>query len=418
MGQMRKIVLLVLGGAILCFSGTKAVATSRPFVKVEGISLTVEGEPFLIKGVNLSNWLLPEAYMFDFSEERVASRYKMDLMLRQMIGPGATDRFWKEYLSRYITEKDIAFLSSRGVNTVRVPFSYRLFTDEDYMGLRTADEGFAIIDNLLSWCRKYGIYVILDMHSAPGGQTGHNIDDSYGFPWLFYEKEDEETFCSVWEDIAEHYADEPQILGYELLNEPIADYFGSAARNYMNSRLEGIYKKAVSVIRRHDPDHIVMLGGAQWNLNFNVFSDFSFDPDMMYTCHKYDGTAGEANIGDFLSFRKRSSKPMFMGELGHNSISWQRKMSETLENNGIGYTFWPYKKLDNSCMMGIRRPAEWDSSVVRYSETNRTTYKDFREARPDQQTMRRVLMQFVENSKMENCIPQKGYIRSMGLKID
>lgn len=53
------------------------------------------------------------------------------------------------------------------------------------MGLTSAQDGFKRIDDVVEWCRKYGLYVILDMHDAPAGQTGDNIDDSYGYPWLF-----------------------------------------------------------------------------------------------------------------------------------------------------------------------------------------------------------------------------------------
>ena len=82
----------------------------------------------------------------------------------------------------------------------------------------------------------------------------------------------------------------------------------------------------------------------------------------------------------------------------------------------IGYTFWPYKKIDGSCMMGIQRPELWDSIVVKFSEARRKAYNQIREARPNQQQFRTLLMQYAENSRFPNCKPQEGYIRSLGLK--
>ena len=66
-------------------------------------------------------------------------------------------------------------------------------------------------------------------------------------------------------------------------------------------------------------------------------------------------------------------------------------------------------------MMGIQRPEGWDSIVVKYSETSRNTYQEWREARPDQQTFRRLLREFAENCRFDRCQPQTDYIQTMGM---
>ena len=105
-----------------------------------------------------------------------------------------------------------------------------------------------------------------------------------------------------------------------------------------------------------------------------------------------------------------------MGEFGHNTDEWQRDFVGVLKAVNIGYTFWPYKKVDNSCMSAIQRPEGWDSVVVKYSETSRNTYQEWREAHPNQQRFQDLLMQFAKNCRFENCQPQKDYIQTMGLK--
>ena len=64
------------------------------------------------------------------------------------------------------TREDIHFIKSTGVNSIRLPFHYKLFTDEDYMGLSVKQDGFQRFDSLLSWCRESKLYVVLDMHDA------------------------------------------------------------------------------------------------------------------------------------------------------------------------------------------------------------------------------------------------------------
>ena len=104
------------------------------------------------------------------------------------------------------------------------------------------------------------------MHCAPGGQTGTNIDDSWGYPWIFESDEEQQFAVGFWRSIAQRYADEPTVLGYDLLNEPIPP-----AVAQLNPRLEPLYRKITKAIRQVDPNHAVILGGAQWDSNFDVF---------------------------------------------------------------------------------------------------------------------------------------------------
>ena len=397
-----------LTGSISC------EAKDTKFVHVDGVNLVKpDGGKLFIQGTNLGNWLNPEGYMFGLSKTN--SAWMIDLMLREAIGPDETAVFWQQFKENYITEADIRFIASTGANTIRLPFNYKLFTDEDYMGLtNNLGEGFRWIDKVVEWCRKAGLYLILDMHDCPGSQTGDNIDDGFGYPWLFESEKSQLLFCDIWQQIARRYRNETVILGYELMNEPIAHYFKN--KEELNQRLEPLYKRAVKAIRSVDRNHVVLLGGARWNSDFFMFSDWTFDNNIMYTCHRYGGEATAKAINDYISFRDKTGLPMYMGEIGHNTNQWQSDFVKVMKDNNIGYTFWPYKKLDGSCMMGISRPELWDSIVVKFSEAERTTYANMREARPDQKLFREQLKAFIVNCRFENCLEQKEYIQSMRLK--
>ena len=392
--------------------GNAEARTKSRFVHVEGINLIQpNGERLFIQGTNLGNWLNPEGYMFGFSKTN--SAWMIDLLFKEAIGPDGTANFWKQFKDNYITQADIKFIAQQGANTIRLPFNYKLFTDEDYMGLSSQQDGFQRIDQLISWCRQAGLYLILDMHDCPGSQTGDNIDDGYGYPWLFESEQSQQLFCDIWQRIAKRYAKEPVILGYELMNEPIAHYFEN--KDELNARLEPLYKRAVRAIRQVDRNHVILLGGARWNSDFFMFNDWTFDNNIMYTCHRYGGDATAEAINDYISFRDKTQLPMYMGEIGHNTNEWQADFVKVMKQANIGYTFWPYKKLDGSCMMGIQRPELWNSVVVKYSETDRTTYKNLREARPNQQLFRQQLDEFIRNCRFERCHKQEEYIRSLGM---
>ena len=410
---MKKKTILLLATLLITATSLAEVTQKNNYVRVSGPDLIQpNGQKLYIQGTNLGNWLNPEGYMFGFS--RTNSAWMIDLLFKQAVGPDFTAKFWQTFKDNYITRDDILFIKQQGANTIRLPFNYKLFTDEDYMGLSSQQDGFKRIDDVVAWCKEAGLYLILDMHDCPGGQTGDNIDDGHGYPWLFESEPSRQLFCSIWRKIADRYKDEPIILGYELANEPIAHYFEN--KEELNQQLEPLYKRAVKAIREVDPYHVILLGGARWNSDFYMFTDWTFDQNIMYTCHRYGGEATKEAIKDYIDFRDKTNLPMYMGEIGHNTDQWQTDFVKVMKEVNIGYTFWPYKKIDGSCMMGIRRPELWDSIVVKYSETPRGTYKEWREARPNQQQFRELLMQYAENSRFKNCQPQKDYIQTMGLK--
>ncbi|MDR3143017.1 MAG: glycoside hydrolase family 5 protein [Tannerellaceae bacterium] len=390
----------------------ESLLPAESFVRVNGPDLmTPDGQKLLICGTNLGNWLNPEGYMFRFS--RANSARAIHDAFCQMAGPDFVDEFWKQYKDNYVTKGDILFLKSAGCNTIRLPFHYKLFTDEDYLGLTVAQDGFQRVDSLVSWCREAGLYLILDMHDAPGGQTGDNIDDSYGYPWLFDSEMSQKKFVDIWAKIAAYYKNEPVILGYELMNEPVAPYFTDVEE--LNARLEPLYKRTIAAIREADPNHVILLGGSQWNSNFKPLTpDASFDNNIMYTCHRYGGEATAEAIRSFIEFRNKVNRPMYMGEIGHNTDQWMSDFCAVMKDNNIGWTFWPYKKMQGSSFISVEAPDNWDL-VVAFTEAPRGTYKEIRDVRPDQAVIRKALLDFIENCKFENCIVNENYIRALGL---
>lgn len=399
------------------FMLTIGTANASNFVTIKGENLMdANGKKLYIVGTNLGNWLNPEGYMFDF--KKTNCEWMINDMVCELAGSDFAREFWQAFKDNYITEADIAYIKQTGANTIRLPFNYKLFTREDYMGKNDENEGFKQMDKVIDWCRKYDLHLILDMHDCPGGQTGDNIDNGHGYPWLFESEASQQLFCQIWQKIASRYKDEPVILGYELMNEPIATMFSDSLRAALNAKLEPLYKRATKAIREVDLNHIILLGGAQWNGNFEPFSDWKFDDKIMYTCHRYGGEPTKAAIQSIIDFRDKIKLPMYMGEIGHNTDQWQADFCATMKKANIGYTFWPYKKIDGSCMMGIKKPADWDSTIVKFAEADRSSFDAIRKARPDQEKGKKLLMEFVENAKQKNCVPQTGYILSMGLKAE
>ena len=415
--KLKQTLLSLLLAPMAWSCGDKAaestISNKDRFIQVSGQDLVKpDGSKFFITGTNLGNWLNPEGYMFGF--QRMNAPRQINELVSELVGPDKAAEFWAAFKDNYITKADVDFIASTGANTIRLPFHYKLFTDEDYMGLTKDQDGFARIDSVVSWCKANDLYLILDMHDAPGGQTGDNIDDSYGYPWLMESEKSQQQFCDIWRTIADRYKNEETILGYELINEPIATYFEN--QDELNSKLEPLHKRAVAAIREVDPDHVILIGAPQWNSNFEPLKDTDYDPQIMFTCHRYGGPATAEAIQSFIDFRDKSGRPMYMGEIGHNTDEWQADFVKVMKDNHIGYTFWPYKKKDNSCMVGVTMPEEWEE-VMRFAEAPHHTYAEIREAKPDRAKAQAALDKFIRQSRFENCTPQVGYIESIGLTM-
>src|ERR1700682_646145 len=168
------------------------------------------GKPLLIRATNLGNWLVPEGYMWLFDDGPQSPAEIRSLVL-ELLGPEESAAFWQKYRDTYVTREDIALLHRAGFNAVRVPLHYNLFESDDA-------EGFKLLDQLIAWSRAENLYVILDLHAAPGGQTGANIDDGVGYPWLYQSPQEQEHLVAIWRRVALHYRDEASVVGYGLLN--------------------------------------------------------------------------------------------------------------------------------------------------------------------------------------------------------
>ena len=398
-----------LGIILLSLAPSVAAAQTR-FIGTRGKELvSPDGKPLLLKGINLGNWLLPEGYMFKFKTTN--SPRLIQTAISELVGEDEARRFWKTYRDNYITRADIHFIKQSGFNSVRVPFSYRLFVSDGTVP-RLEGPGYELLDRVVDWCRREDLYVILDMHAAPGGQTGDNIDDSWGYPFLFESSESQELTVNLWRKVAARYRDQPMVIGYDLLNEPIAHYFDAAS---LNPKLEPLYRKIVSAIREVDRNHIIFLGGAQWDTNFKVFGP-PFDRKLVYTFHKYWMTVNQDAIQEYLNFRDKYNVPIWMGESGENTDEWIDSFRKLLEAHNVGWCFWPYKKLEaTSCIVSINLPQDWNA-VIAFAEGPRTTFEEVRKRRPPKEKVQKALSDYLERMKFANCRVNQGYLRALGLR--
>lgn len=182
-------------------------------------------------------------------------------------------RYDKEYLDTFITEKDLERIASWGLDHVRVPVDYNVVMTEEGEFI---ESGFQYIANAITWCRKYGLHMILDLHKTQGF-----VFDTPDYVGFFENEELQERFYRLWEKFAAAFGMDYDMLAFELLNEVteprFSDTWNKAART------------AIKRIRAIAPNIQIVVGG-YWNGSIDALYDLEIpeDENVVFTFHCYD----------------------------------------------------------------------------------------------------------------------------------
>lgn len=363
-------------------------ATFDGFVHADGGRLVDgQGRPRLLRGVGLGNWLLTEGYMWGFDDAGPQSPRQIEAFIDDLIGSTAAVTFWRTFRERFITENDIEQIAAAGLDHVRLPINARLIIDDTG---RLVEEGIALVDRLIEWCRTHRLWVVLDLHGAPGGQTGTNIDDSpRGLPDLFLKGGAyRDLTVRLWEELARRYRDEPVVAGYDLLNEPLPNDY----QDRLAPDLVGLYRDLTDAIRRVDPNHLIIYEGTHWSTNWSIFTEV-WDRNSMLQFHKYWSPPDRPSIARFIQTGQRLGLPIYMGEGGENNLDWLQTAFQLYEDCAISWNFWPWKKLATvTSPRSVRPPAGWDSIRA---------YAEGRGPRPSEVATRSALAHLLEGIRLE-----------------
>lgn len=344
------------------------------------------GRQLLLRGVGLGNWMLPEGYMWRFGPGAESPR-EIERLTARLLGEAGASRFWEGFRTDFLAEGDIELIAASGFDHVRLPINSRLIQDEDGEPI---EAGYAMIDRLVGWCRAHGLWILLDLHGAPGGQTGTNIDDSpRNLPELFLEPRYRELTVRLWRDLATRYRDETVVLGYDLLNEPLPNQW----QHTHADALADLYRELTREIRAVDPNHLIVYEGAHWATNWDIFTEV-WDANSLLQFHKYWSSPDTASIAEFLATRDRLGLPIYMGEGGENTAEWLYAAFRLYEHHDIGWNFWPWKKIDTrTSPASIRPPEGWERVVASVTDPSAITADE----------ARRVFDELLGAIRIENC---------------
>ncbi len=353
------------------------------------------GEEILLTGWGLGNWLNPEGYMWLSDSPRFTRGRDMEAAVRTLAGEQYAEEFWKKFRERYITRADILRMAEEGYNSVRIPINWRLFMEENTGSIVWKEEGFRLLDSCIGWCREAKIYAFIDLHAAPGGQTGSNIDDcAHDRPELFMNSDYFNMGIALWAELARRYSGEWIVGGYDLLNEPLMP-MEDGRYDSLLPELKRFYHEAIAAIRAADPRHMISLEGHHWATETCIFDEF-YDCNALIHFHRYACLPEKESIEEFLRVSEKQNMPIWLGETGENKPIWYAAFYPMVLSFGIGYNLWTWKKMETgNSPCSVHKPDGWERLI------NAT--KEKAEDIPSPEEVRKMLDAFLDNMLLENC---------------
>jgi len=361
-----------------------------------------QGQEMILRGMGLGGWMLQEGYMLGIQKE--GTQHSIRARITDLVGPEECARFYEHWLQNHMTRADVDLLAASGFNSIRLPMHYNLFTppieDEPVRGEITwRTHGFTLTDSLLAWCKANRIYLILDLHAAPGGQgRDANISDyDPAKPSLWESELNQRKTVALWRRLAARYANEPWIGGYDLLNEPNWTFEGkdkNGKEDSSNKPIWDLYLAATQAIREVDTNHMIIIEGNGWGNNYNGFPG-PWDKNLVMSFHKYWNPNTQEAIAKFIALRDQFKMPLWLGESGENNNEWFGECVSLVESNHIGWAWWPHKKVQSgSCTLTVKRPDEFKQVLDYWNKTGE---------RPSREVAAKGLFELVENLKAANC---------------
>jgi aryl-phospho-beta-D-glucosidase BglC (GH1 family) len=392
---------------VLLLMVTAVCSYSQGFLKAEGKYIVDEkGNKIILRGMGLGGWMLQEGYMFRLGN--IGQQHRIKAKIADVVGADKADQFYNEWLLNHTTKKDVDSMAAWGFNSIRLPMHYNLYTlpveKEPVAGENTwIDKGFTITDSLLAWCKANKMYLILDLHAAPGGQ-GNDLaisDRDTSKPSLWQSEANQQKTIALWKKLAQRYAAEPWIGGYDIINEPnwgfedVKDFRGTAEKK--NEPLRKLMMDITKAIREVDTKHLIIIEGNGFGNNYNGVLP-TWDNNMALSFHKYGNFNTDGAIKSFIDLREKYNVPLWMGESGENSNNWFTHAIQLAERNSIGWAWWQEKKMGINNPLEIVAPQGYDKLVKYWSGKG---------DKPSAEEAWATLQQLIENIKIENNVYHK-----------
>jgi hypothetical protein len=361
-GYLRRLPAYAVAGFLGILAGCGSTASAQaPGLPASDVALTVDahrlldasGEPVVLRAINLGNWLLIESWMYAQNTSAIPDQATFLSILRSRFGQAEADRLMALHRANWMTQRDFDAIADAGFNCVRIPVSHLVLESQPFV----ADEaGFDILASAFEMADRAGLYVILDMHSVPGGQSTDQPSGDITENNIWTDPVAQERLAWLWQMVARRFKNTPNFVAYDLINEPFGDWVTD-----IRPPLLQIVDRTIRSIREIDQERLILLPGTLQGISFYGDPADRGWLNTGFTEHAYPGIFdGEpATLGTHARFlanylRERADLsrtmgvPFLLGEFNPvfdraGGSETMREVFEVAEADEMHAAVWSYK---------------------------------------------------------------------------
>jgi aryl-phospho-beta-D-glucosidase BglC (GH1 family) len=349
-----------------------SIENTTGLVQAHGRSLyTADGKAIQLKGINAGQILVQEGWMGPFALEPLKNEdgsyvkdgdnniqypefteeeFRTALAANPNLAGHNVEELLQYYWKCFFTEEDFRIIKEElGMNVIRLPFYWQNLLYED-MTLRGEPEAFAYLDWFIGNAAAQGLYVILDLHGAPGSQNGYEHSGAASAKAeLWYCEKYIDATIALWDFVSIHYSQTAPELGkwvaaYDLLNEPTYETRGVTTKECWD-----VMDKLYDAIRENGDQHVIAMGGC-WDFgSLPNPKDYGWE-NVMYEYHWYNWWPDILSYElyyvyqDMFNIGRDYDVPVLIGEFTcfEDQDAWARELS-LFDSRNYSWTIWNYK---------------------------------------------------------------------------
>ncbi len=276
----------------------------------------------------------------------------MRLVMEERFGVEGRDALLDRFQGAWFDADDVAWLADQGFTLLRLPMGYRGLTSMTDVGEPTElvwnEAAFARLDAVLDACEQHGVYAVLDVQEAPGGQNEYS-----GPSTLYTDPAMQALTVELWEELSRRYADRDVVAAYSLLAEPMSAPDASSR--------DEMYDQLVKAIRARGDDHLLVIhDGFRGLYTLPEPATMGWE-GVVYSTHLFEW--GASSLADYEAVltayatlfddaQKRQGVPYYIGSFStFQDEDWAYAgaafMVDTFEAHGWPWTLWTYQRIDD-----------------------------------------------------------------------
>ena len=307
--------------------------------------VTPDGKTVVLRGINFGGWLVEEIWMTPWknresesAKETVRDHDSLWSTIEKRLGKESMLRVRSEWRNNWITVEDFKRVKSMGLNHVRIPMLHDLLDETG---------GMERLKSAVAMARNAGLYVVLDMHGAPGGQSNEHHTGKENRNRLWFDVENIAEMERKWTTLASIFRDDPTVAVYDIMNEPMG------APN--PAMLHLVYDRIIRAIRKVDPKKVVLVDDGYKGFETTPHPNIPGWTNVAYSLHFYNFNAKDpadhaaTRVKDDVKIKELQgyrNAPIYIGEFQlepQYSAKGTREVIGELARQGWSWASWTWK---------------------------------------------------------------------------